>query len=67
MAIFLLCLCGLTFIAGFSTFFIAESGIAFVISSILLIGAAVVRVSEGNRKILVEICDLLKKKIGTFL
>ena len=62
MAIFLLCLSGLTFVAGFSTFFIAESGIAFVISSILLVGAAIVRVTDSNRKILVEICDLLKKK-----
>ena len=62
MAIFLLSLSGLTFIAGFSTFFIAESGMAFVISSILLVGAAIVRVSDSNRKILVEIGDLLKKK-----
>ena len=61
MAIFLLCLSGLSFFAGFSTFVAFESGVTFINSCILLIGAAMVSSSDSNRKILVEIRDLLKK------
>lgn len=61
MAIFLLCLSGLCFFAGFSTLIAVESGIAFVNACILLAGAAIVSSSDSNRKILTEIRDLLKK------
>jgi len=61
MAIFLLCLSGLCFFAGFYTISIAETGIALICACILLIGAATVSVSDSSRKILVEIRELLKK------
>ena len=61
MAIFLLSLSGICFFAAFYTISAAESGVIFINSSILLIGAAIVSASDSSRKILVEIRDLLKK------